>query len=115
MTLIESMMTDCVRLILTAESDGHMGHWNTWNEGGHFCAAVIKNAQQAVTEAEKPAVSEPYTVVVPAGTVLAFHDAFRRVSDGATFRVLGDVRDTQAPGQSSVQIAKVPAERWEPQ
>ena len=115
MTLIESMMTDCVRLILTAESDGHAAHFNEWNEGGHFRAAVIKNAQLPVTEAEKPALSETYTVVVPTGTALAFHEAFRRVSDGATFRVLGDVRDTQAPGRSSVQIAKVPAERWEPQ
>lgn len=115
MTLIESMMTDCVRLVLASDPDGHAGRRNTWNDGAHFRAAIIKDQQQQTTEGEQPTLVETYTVVVPTGTALGFHEAFRRVKDGATFRVIGNVRDTEAPVQSTVQISKVPAERWEPE
>lgn len=118
MTLIESMMVDCVRRVCASESDGLLGHRNEWTDGAHFRAAIIKQTNQAAAayqtaEAEQPALSELYTVVVPTGTALGFYDVFRRVSDGATFRALGDVRDTEAPIQSSVPIAKTVAERWE--
>lgn len=120
MTLIESMMVDCVRLVLSSASDDLLGHHNDWTDGDHFRAAIIKQTNQAsaayqLTEAEQPDLSEQYTVVVPTGTVLGFHEAFRRVSDGATFLVTGDVRDTQAPIQSTVPIAKTTAERWDPE
>lgn len=116
MTLIEDMMVDCVRLVLSSETDGLLGHHNEWTDGDAFRAAILKHPEPAPSlVAGQPESKEQYTVVVPTGTVLGFHEAFRRVSDGATFLVLGDVRDTQAPAQSSVQIAKTTAERWEPE
>ena len=120
MTLIESMMVDCVRLVLSSASDDLLGHHNEWTDGAPFRAAIIKQAisrdpPQPFPMAEQPVIKELYTVVVPTGTVLGAHEAFRRVSDGATFRVTGDARDTEAPAQSSVPIAKTTAERWDPE
>ena len=63
--------------------------------------------------AEKQGVSEIYTVVVQKGTVLEYHDVFRRLSDGAVFRVTSNITDNEAPNASTVRIAKVTAERWE--
>ena len=118
MTLIESMMTECVKRVKTSQSDGMLGHLNSWaNSGAAFQAAIIKQANQqakayAHDTAEKPDLDEVYLVVVPTGTALAFYDVIKRASDGAVFRITGDLRDTQAPEQSSVQIAKTTAERW---
>lgn len=112
MTLIESMMVPCHKRVKTSVPDGLLGQTNSWADGAAITAAIIKQQNNDGTEAEKPALSELYLIVVPAGTVLAFYDVIRRDSDGAVFRVLGDNRDTQPPAQSSVQITKVLAERW---
>ena len=57
--------------------------------------------------------SEIYTVVTKKSFLLDYHDVFRRISDGQIFRVTGMAKDSEAPARSSVQIAKVTAERWE--
>lgn len=113
MTLIESMMTECTRRVKTSQSDGHLGRTNDYSNGTTFMAAIIRKEDQQAAEAERPSHSEEYIVVVPAGTAFSYHEAFKRNSDNATFRITGDPRDTQAPAQSTVQIAKVAAERWE--
>ena len=113
MNLLDSMMEDCVLIDKTSVSDGMGGFDYVWSDGASFSATIIKNGSPIVTVAEQQGVSEQYTVVTPTGASLDFHDVFRRVSDGAVFRVTGRIRDTQAPAASTVQIAKTTAERWE--
>lgn len=113
MSLLDSMMEQCVMLDKTSVSDGMGGFEYVWTEGATFQATIIKQSSPTVTVAEQQGVSEQYNVITPTGAKLDFHDVFRRVSDGATFRVTGHIRDTQAPAASTVQIAKVTAERWE--
>lgn len=116
MTLIESMMVDCVRLVKTSTEDDYLGHDNDWQPDGEtFRAAIIRQQPSDGTEAEKPTFHDEYTIVVYAGTALHHYDVFKRVSDDAVFRVTGDTRDTEAPAMSSVQIAKTTAERWIPE
>ena len=112
MNLIDSMMEKCVMLDKTSRPDGLGGFTYAWTDGAEFDATIIKQSSPTVTVAEQQGVSEQYTVVVHTGVPLDFHDVFKRVSDNATFRVTGYVRDSQAPAASSVQIAKVTAERW---
>ena len=116
-TLIESMMTPCVKLEKTSTQDGVLGHLNTWRpiQDSGFMAAIIRKENMQAEAAERPALQEVYTVVVPTGTQLGFYDVFRRESDGAVFRVTGDVRDMEAPAMSTVQISKTTAERWIPE
>ena len=112
MNRLESMMDSCVMLDKTSRSDGMGGFDYVWTEGATFEATIIKLSNPAVTVAEMQGASEQYSVVVHAGVPLDFHDVFRRVRDGAIFRVTGYARDSEAPKASTKQIAKVNAERW---
>ena len=112
MSLLDSMMEECVLMDKVSVSDGMGGFYYTWTDGAKFSATIIKQGSPIVTVAEQQGVNEQYNVITPTGAALDFHDVFRRVSDGAIFRVTGRIRDTQAPAASSVQIAKVTAERW---
>lgn len=112
MSLIDSMMEQCVMQNKTSVPDGLGGFTYQWTDGAPFEATIIKQASPTVIVAEQQGINEQYLVVVHTGIPLEFHDVFKRLSDGATFRVTGDVRDSQAPAESTVQIAKVTAERW---
>lgn len=113
MNLLDSMMVECVLIDKKSVSDGIGGFDYVWSDGASFSATIIKNGSPIVTVAEQQGVNEQFTVITPIGAVLDFHDVFRRVSDGAVFRVTGWIRDTEAPAASTVQIAKTTAERWE--
>lgn len=112
MNLLDSMMENCVMLDKTSVSDGMGGFEYLWVEGAPFEAAIIKLSNPAIQVAEQAGASEQYSVVVHDGVPLDFHDVFRRISDGAVFRVTGYSRDSEAPAASTVKIAKVTAERW---
>ena len=112
MTLLDSMMERCVMQDKTSAPDGLGGFRYVWTDGAEFEATIIKMSSPTVTVAEQQGVSEQYSVVVRSGVPLDFHDVFKRLRDGATFRVTGYARDSEAPAASTVQIAKVTAERW---
>lgn len=112
MTLLDSMMERCVMMDKVSRLDGMGGFYYVWTEGVEFDATIIKMSSPTITVAEQQGVSEQYNVIVPSGVPLDFHDVFKRLSDGATFRVTDYSRDTEAPKASTVQIAKVTAERW---
>lgn len=113
MSLIESMMEDCTMLDRTTVSDGVFGTVPSYVAGATFRAAIIKASSIEARIAEKQGVSEVYTVVVPKGVSLEYHDVFRRESDKSTFRVTSNIKDDEAPEASTVKIGKVTAERWE--
>lgn len=112
MTLIDSMMEKCAMLDKTSRPDGMGGFTYVWTDGATFDATIIKMSSPTVTVAEQQGVNEQYNVVVRSGVPLDFHDVFKRISDNAIFRVTGYSRDSEAPAASTVQIAKVTAERW---
>lgn len=112
MSLIDTMMEACVMVDKTTTPDGLGGFTRAWVDGANFRATIIKSSDIETREAQKQGLTEVYTVVTPKGTRLEYHDVFRRVSDGAIFRVTADNRDNEAPAQSTVQIGKVAAERW---
>lgn len=114
MTLIESMMKPCTRLIETGATDGAFGRYTEYIDGEGFQAAILKKSAPEGVTAEQPSMDELYTVVLPAGTALEYGELFRRDADGAWFRVKGNPRDAEAPAQSTVQITKTTAERIEP-
>ena len=112
MSLIESMMEPCTLLNRVRQNDGYGGYTESWTDGATFSATFIKNTSPEVTLAEMQGANEIYNVVVPKGFTLDYHDVFRRESEGSTFRVTSYTRDSDAPEQSTVKIAKVTAERW---
>lgn len=113
MSLIDVMMEECVMLDKRTVPDGLGGFTYEWVEGATFNAAVIKDNTLAARVAEKQGVSELYTVTVGKGLPLQYHDVFRRVSDGYTFRVTSNITDSETPSVATFQIGQVTAERWE--
>ena len=113
MSLIDVMMEECVMLDKRTVSDGLGGFNYEWVDGAEFRAAVIKNNSMEARVAEKQGVTELYTVTVDKGLVLQYHDVFRRMSDGLTFRVTSNIRDSETPSVATFQIGQVTAERWE--
>ena len=111
--LIDAFMTNCVMMDKTTAPDGIGGITNVWTEGAAFKAAIVKDTTLAARTAEKQGVTEIYTVTVDKALSLAFHDVFKRVSDGAIFRVTSNVIDSKTPSVASFQFGQVNAERWE--
>ena len=112
LSLIESMMEDCVFLNKVKIDDPVGGYRDEYQDGVTFRAAVIKNSTTEAQIAEKSGITELFTIVTDKAMSLEFHDVLRRVSDGEIFRVTSRAVDSQAPAASTVQIAKVTAERW---
>lgn len=113
MSLIDTMMEPCVMMDRQTSSDGMGGFIHTWTEGAEFDAAVVKDNTLNARIAEKDGVTEVYTVTVPKGVTLDFHDVFRRVSDSSVFRVTSNIRDSKPPEVASFAFGQVTAERWE--
>lgn len=113
MRLFEETFEDCIMLDRRSVPDGLGGYTKSWAEGATFKASIYRNTSMQARIAEKQGVTEVYTVFVPTGVNLEYHDVFRRVADGLTYRVTSNVKDTQAPPRASFHFGQVTAERWE--
>lgn len=111
--LLFDMMVDCNLMEYTKTDDDCGSYAEAWTDGDSFKAAIIKNTTTEMQIAEKQGISEAFTVVVNKGFTLEYHDVFKRVSDGAIFRVTSRTVDSESHPASTVEIAKVTAERWE--
>lgn len=112
MNLLTQMMEDCKILNHVRTDDEYGGYTDVWTEGASFKAAISKDMSTEQNIAEKEGLSESFTVVVNQTFTLDYHDAFKRVSDNAIFRVTSRTTDSTAHPASTVKIAKVTAERW---
>ena len=110
--LIESMMVDCLKMDKTSVSDGEGGWTTVWVEGAPFKAAIVRNNSLNAKVAEKQGVTEVYTVTTARGITLELMDVFKRVKDGAIFRVQSNAIDSETPDVASFQFEQVSAEKW---
>jgi hypothetical protein len=110
--LIETMMVDCVRMDKRAVSDGEGGWITEWVEGAPFQAAIVRNNSLNAKVAEKQGVTEVYTVTTNRGIILELMDVFKRVKDGAIFRVQSNAIDSETPTVATFQFEQVSAEKW---
>ena len=97
----------------TTIPDGLGGIITQWVEGAPFSAAIVKDSSLDARVAEKSGVTEVYTITVKKGLQLKYHDVFKRLKDGTTYRVTSNIKDKETPVVSSFQIGQVIAERWE--
>ena len=113
MRLFEEGMEKCVLMDRRSVPDA-FGTFTgyQWVDGAEFDAAIVKDNTLDARVAEKQGVTEVYTITVYKGMPLQFHDVFRRLSDGAVFRVTSNVTDSQTPKRASFQFGQVTAEGW---
>ena len=114
MSLLDSMMEKCQILNRSIVDDPYGSTIETYTDGAIFDATIIKNSTTEAQIAEKQGITELFTVVVRKGFPLDYHNVFKRLSDGQMFIVTSITKDSEAPEASTVKIAKVTAERWEP-
>jgi hypothetical protein len=112
MSLLDSMMEQCVYLNHVRTDDNYGSYVEAWTGGATFNATIIKDSTTEAVIAEKQGITEIFTVVTSKSFPLDYHDVFRRVSDGQIFRVTSRAKDSAAPEASTVKIAKVTAEKW---
>ena len=110
--LLTQAMEECRILNHTRVDDIFGGYKETYTDGAKFMAAIAKSNSVEQMVAEKQGVSESFTVVVNKGFTLDYHDVFKRLSDGAIFRVTSRTVDSTSHHASTIKIAKVTAERW---
>ncbi len=111
MTLMDAFKTPCVRLARTRVPDGEGGWETRWEEGGAFNAAIARDSSISARVAEKSGVTGVFTVTTDPDAALGFHDAFKRLKDGRTFRVT-EACDG-APAFATFAFNQCKAEEWE--
>lgn len=112
--LVDNFLVDCVMLSKKRVPDGQGGFLDAaWADDVPFKAAIVKDNSIQARIAEQEGVTSVYTVTAPKGIGLDYHEVFRRVSDGAIFRVTSDSQDSETPEVASFQFEQVTAERWE--
>ena len=113
MSLLDSMQCRCVRLQKAETPDGLGGYRAVWTEGAAFDAVLIKKRAGLEGEAQREALKEAFVVLTAPEVGLRHPDVFRRVSDGATFRVTTANGDGATPEGATVRAAKAECERWD--
>lgn len=111
--LIDGYLQSCVMLTKKRVPDGQGGFEAIWTDGDEFDAAIVKDRSLQARVAEKQGVSSVYTITTARGVALEYHEVFRRISDGATFRVTSDYTDSRPPNVATFDFEQVTAERWE--
>lgn len=112
MSLLQDAMEKCIMMDKVTTGDGYGGVITKWHEGAPFNAAVVLDDSIEAQTAMAQGVTGVYTVTTQKSINLQYHDVFRRVSDGKTFRVLTDGDDNKTPSGSSLNMRNVRAEEW---
>lgn len=111
--LLFDAMEPCVKMEQTPIEDAGGGYTSMgWSDVMAFDGFVRKESTPEIIVADKQEVKETFTLVVRSGIVLKYHDVFRRVRDGAVFRLTSNTQDGQTLAASSVPIASANCERW---
>nr|DAI29705.1 MAG TPA: head closure knob [Caudoviricetes sp.] len=112
MSLIDESMTKCVLYDKVRKPDGEGGYITTWSESVEFDAAITFDSSMQARIGEKAGVTSLYTVTLPRGFEMSYHDVFKRISDGKIFRVTSDGDDKITPARATFQFSQVTAEEW---
>ena len=112
MSLMDDFASACVLMDKRRVPDGEGGFLTTWTEGAKFMAAIVLNTSIEARIGEKQGLTSLYTVTTAKNAVLQYHDVFKRLYDGKTFRVTSDGDDKQTPNSATLNMAQVTAEEW---
>ncbi len=113
MSLIDDWKESCVLVEKKRVPDGEGGFITTWADGASFMASIVLDSSTQAVIAERQGMAKIYRVTTDKNAVLDYHDVFRRVSDGETFRVTSDGKDVQTPEKSDITpFSQVTAEPW---
>lgn len=113
MSLLDDFKTACAFMEKERTPDGEGGFYVNWTQGAKFQAAIVLDTSIEAVAAEKQGVTGVYTVTIPRSMNLEYHDVFKRLYDGKTFRVTSDGDDKYTPKSATLDMRQVRAEEWE--
>lgn len=111
MALADYLNTDFLVLDKTTAPDPFGGILTVYKEGAPFTGALVANSTTEMRIAQQGGAKQLYTLVVDRRIVLDRDTYFRRVKDGANFRLLSSTEDMTTPAFSSIQCSQASAER----
>ena len=114
MSLLSEAMTDCNMYKQVRRPDGYGGYTVVWTEDttSTFKAAITFDNSLEARVAAVQGVKSLYTVTTRKDKVLMYHDVFKRLSDGKTFRATSDGDDKATPASASLNMRQVTAEEF---
>lgn len=112
MSLLSDAMETCVLMDKRTEADGYGGYRTVYTAGAPFKAAIVFDTSIEARVADKQGVTSLYTVTTSRTLTLEYHDVFKRIRDGKTFRVTSDGDDKYTPVSASLDMRQVTAEEF---
>ena len=113
MSLLDQYTVECVTLTKRRMDDPLGGYTIEWADGAHFSAAWEFMSSPEVVVAEQQDVNRVYRIYVPKELDLDYHEVFRRVDDGQTYRVTNPGKDRHTPATSRLNRRLIEVEKWE--
>ena len=110
MTLVESQMTDCVKISFEKERDADGNAYTYAKRGESFCAAVAFDRSIQAKTAMAQGVKDIYTAYIPIRADIGYHDVFMRLCDGVCFRVTSNPGDNRPPPMSTLKYCAASCE-----
>lgn len=112
MSLLDEYTVECVAINKTWVDDPVGGYMPIWADGIHFNAAWEYESAPEVTVAEQQGVKRTYNIYVDKTLELDYHEAFRRLDNGQTYRVTGPGTDRVTPRTSRLNRRLITVEQW---
>lgn len=113
MILLDDFKESCVLLEKRRVPDGRGALVTQWVDGAEFDAAITYDTSVEAKVAEAQGVKDLITVTTSKAITLDYHDVFRRVSDGQTFRVTSKGENNKTPASANLDMRRVSAEEYE--
>lgn len=113
MSLLDDYAVECVLITKTWVADPVGGYVPVWADGMHFSAAWEFQSAPEVTVAEQQGVNRVYNIYVDKTLNLDYHEYFRRVDNGQTYRVTNPGTDRMTPKTSRLNRRLIAVEKAE--
>lgn len=114
MSLLSEAMEKCVMIDVATVSDGLGGFETIYREGAEFMAGITFDGSTQGKIAAVQGVKNLYTVITKRNVKFEYHNIFKRLSDGKTFRITSDGNDDKTPASASLDMRRNSAEEWAP-
>lgn len=116
MGLLDGAMEDCVMLDKTTVPDKYGGSMiPVYVEGAPFKAAIVFDGSTQAKIAAVQGVKSLYTVITSRFMSFDYHDVFKRLSDGKTFRITSNGNDNKTPKGAGLDMRATSAEEYKPE
>lgn len=110
--LINDQLESCVIMDRTTAKDGYGGYIWVWKAGAEFGAVITENSSQEAQIAQAITEVTTYGIKVEKNVPLFHHTAFKRLSDGKTFRITR-AEAMKSPSFSALNMKTLEAEEFE--